>query len=81
VIGVVIETGPVSTIIVKTTGKELSKRNLTIVDTSSGTIEVTIWAEKAENPGWREDDNPVVAFKSIKVSDFNGNRPNCIICV
>ena len=65
------ETGALSSITTKA-GKELSKRNITLVDETSRSIELTIWAEKAEKLGWQESDHPIVAVKGAKVSDYNG---------
>lgn len=69
VIGIVIETNPVTTISSK--GKELIKRTIIILDITSHTIEVTFWGEKAQNIGWNENEKPVIALKGVKVSDFH----------
>jgi len=72
VIGVVVEVGPMATIMSQRTQKELKRRNLKIVD-KTAKIEITLWAEDAEN--FNEEKlaaNTVVAFKGAKVSDFGG---------
>jgi replication factor A1 len=71
VLGVVDQMDPAAdTITTKTTGKQLTKRNLSIGDTSGRSIEVTLWGERAENPGFQPGEHPILAIKGIKVSDF-----------
>ncbi|EJD53132.1 replication factor-a protein [Auricularia subglabra TFB-10046 SS5] len=70
VIGVVQEVGPVNKFLAKTTQRELTKRDLTIVDQSECSVRLTLWGKQAEN--WSRDDKPVVAFKGCKVGDFGG---------
>jgi len=48
----------------------LQKRNLTLSDDSGFSIDLTLWGETAEE--WNHDGNPVVYFKNIKISDYNG---------
>lgn len=50
------------------TGKELAKRNLTLVDDTCTEISMTIWGEKAKESGEQWEGNPVVAWKGVKVS-------------
>jgi len=76
-IAVVYHTGDVGTITTKAK-KELTKRNITLVDTSSNTIEMTLWGERAENPGWLPEDNPVIAIKGVKVSEYNNRTLTCL---
>lgn len=54
-------------------GKELTKRTMTIVDESLLSVEVTLWNERAHE--YNEETcagNPVIAFKSLRVSEFGG---------
>ncbi len=53
------------------TGKELAKRNLTLVDDTCTEISMTIWGEKAKESGEQWEGNPVVAWKGVKVSPFS----------
>jgi len=69
VIGIVTEMENVETITTKAS-KQIMKRNITIVDTSSRSIELTFWNTLAENPGFIASDHPVLAIKGAKVSDF-----------
>lgn len=70
VIGVVTTVGPVSEIMSKA-GKQLFKRDISLVDDSNAEIKLTIWNEQA-----REDcsswTNNVVAIKGCRVSEYNG---------
>ena len=51
-------------------GKELNKREITIVDRSATEVLLTLWGERANN--FDGSGFPVVATKGAKVSDFNG---------
>ncbi|CAN0355303.1 unnamed protein product [Pylaiella littoralis] len=53
-------------------GKELEKRNLTLVDDTCTEITLTLWGEAAKANGDRWEGNPVIAFKGLKLSDYNG---------
>ena len=68
VIGVVKEVYPVSNVVVKSTQKEVKKRDLILID-ETGSIRVTLWGAKAE---LELADNPVFAMKSVGTGDFNG---------
>lgn len=72
VIGIVKSAGDKSSIIVKATGKELTKREITIVDDSNCAINATLWGKTAED--FDGSDNPVVLFKGAKVGDYNGKN-------
>ncbi len=52
-------------------GKELIKRELTLVDMSALTVSCTMWGERAANLTETEP-GIVIAFKGLKVSDFSG---------
>ncbi|KAG8779548.1 Replication factor A protein 1 [Serendipita sp. 397] len=51
-------------------GKQLSKRDITLVDDSGHSCQCTLWGKQAEQ--WNHHNNPVVAFKGLKLSDFGG---------
>lgn len=70
VIGVLKEASEVATITSKTTQKDYSKRELTIVDDSRFSIRVTIWGETATS--FDPTIESVIGFKGVKVSDFGG---------
>jgi len=48
----------------------LLKRTLTLTDDSGFSIDLTLWGEMAEE--WKEEGNPVIVMKNLKVTDFNG---------
>jgi replication factor A1 len=68
VIGVVKESFPVSTFIMKSTQKESLRRDFVLVD-ETGTIKATFWGTKAED---EIETDMVLAIKNIKVSDYGG---------
>jgi replication factor A1 len=77
VIGVLREAGPLEEFTAKS-GKDLVKRDLTILDDSNTECKLTLWGEKArqETADWGE--NAIVAVKSVKVSEFNGKSLNSL---
>jgi replication factor A1 len=70
VIGIVTDMEETVGSITTKANKQLSKRNITIVDTSAKSIELTLWGNQAENPGFTAADHPVLAIKGAKVSEF-----------
>jgi replication factor A1 len=73
VIGVVKDVGSIQSITAKTTQKQLTKRDITLIDTSSSTIKLTLWSEQAESfPS--TGGTLVMAVKGAKVSDYGGGR-------
>ncbi|KAF2722320.1 replication factor-a protein [Polychaeton citri CBS 116435] len=69
-IGILQSTGEVSEITSKTTNKPYSKRELTLVDNTGYNVRLTIWGNTAMSFDAQEES--VVAFKGVKVSDFGG---------
>jgi len=72
VIAIVKETGELSQFTSKA-GKELKNRKLTLIDTSSKTIEATIWSNAAEE--WTADNLPpgtVVILPGCRVGSYGG---------
>lgn len=69
VIGIVTNVSNLQSITSKTTGNQFEKKTVTILDTSSYSIEVTFWGEKAKGD---IPLNVVVAIRGCRVSDFNG---------
>jgi len=51
-------------------GKELTKREIIVCDQSNTEVTLTLWGSSAEN--FNGEENPVVAVKGAKVSDYNG---------
>ena len=74
VIGIVKHASEVAEIIsTKLGGKQLQKRDLTLIDTSGADIRLTLWGDKAlQEPVVPWSEQPIVAFKGVKVGDFGG---------
>lgn len=73
VIGIVKECGELSEITVKSTQKQLIKRDLTLVDTSSASIRLTLWGKQAQDFTEQEAaSNPVIAIKGVRVNEYQG---------
>lgn len=53
-------------------GKQLKKRDLMLVDKTGYQCSLTLWGKQAES--WDHHDNPAVAFKGLKVGDFQGKQ-------
>ena len=73
IIAVVKECGELSEITAKTTQKQLIKRDLTLMDTSSASIRLTLWGKQAQD--FTEQDaasNPVIAIKGVRVNEYQG---------
>ncbi|XP_063701558.1 replication protein A 70 kDa DNA-binding subunit [Culicoides brevitarsis] len=56
----------------KSSGKELQKRELTLVDMSNSSIQLVLWGEQAEN--FDMYSQPVILVKSARVSEFGGGK-------
>lgn len=71
VIGIIKEAGDLGSITTKTTQKQLSKRDITLLDTSGCSIRVTLWGAQAEQ--FHDAGNyPIMAIRGARVSDYNG---------
>uniref|UniRef100_A0A8C3JMB7 Replication protein A subunit n=1 Tax=Calidris pygmaea TaxID=425635 RepID=A0A8C3JMB7_9CHAR len=70
VIGICKSYEEVTKIVVKANNREVSKRNVHLMDTSGKLVTATLWGHEAEQfDGSRQ---PVVAIKGARVSDFGG---------
>lgn len=72
VIGALNSVSEVSTIQSKATNKEVTKREITLVDQSEYSVRATLWGKSAENFSKTENDRCVLALKGVKVGDFGG---------
>jgi len=70
IIGVVKSAADCVNITSSRTQKELKKRDLILVDKSLTEVGLTLWGSTAEN--FDAANNPVLAIKGAKVSDYNG---------
>lgn len=64
------EVKPIETINVKSTQRNVSKRDITLVDKSGSSVRMTVWGKQAET--FQAENNPVIAFKGVRVGDFGG---------
>ena len=73
VIGIVKECGDLAEITVKSTQKQLIKRDLTLVDTSLASVRLTLWGKQAQDFNEQEaSSNPVIAIKGVRVNEYQG---------
>jgi replication factor A1 len=49
---------------------QFAKRDILLVDSSKQSVRLTLWGKQAES--FEFQDNPVIAFKGVKVGDFGG---------
>ena len=64
--------GPVGTVISKRTQQELFKCDLTLVDQSNTSVNLTVWGEEAKTAANKYDGCPIAAIKKVRVSDYGG---------
>ncbi|XP_058057306.1 replication protein A 70 kDa DNA-binding subunit [Anopheles bellator] len=72
VIGVCKEAGDVVQFTAKASGRELRKREVTLVDSSNASVQLTLWGDDAQN--FAAIDNPVVLLRSVRISEFGGGK-------
>ena len=67
VIGIVRSAGEAANIVTKA-GKELTKREVTLVDRSATEVTLTLWGNTAQNFETQSNPHPVLAVKNVRVS-------------
>ncbi|XP_011875175.1 PREDICTED: replication protein A 70 kDa DNA-binding subunit [Vollenhovia emeryi] len=72
VLGVVTTFNDVQHIVQRSTGRELVKRDVNIVDDSSTMVCVTLWGKQAED--FDGSNNAILAIKGARVGEFNGGK-------
>lgn len=72
VIGVAKHASDIQTLVSRNTGKELKKREVTLVDHSNASVSLTLWGQQAEEFDVTRD--PVVAVKNGKLNEFMGGK-------
>ena len=76
-IGVVQSVSPTMSIRRRTDNEMIPKRDITLADESKKTVVVSLWNNLATSIGQElldmADKSPVIAIKSLKVGDFQGN--------
>ncbi|XP_078080799.1 replication protein A 70 kDa DNA-binding subunit [Mustelus asterias] len=70
VIGVCKSFDDVTKITVRSNNREVSKRNVNLLDMSGKIVSTTLWGEDAEK--FDGSQQPVVAIKGVRLSDFGG---------
>ncbi|KAL4223084.1 60S acidic ribosomal protein P1 [Mactra antiquata] len=70
VLGVVKSAADLSTVVGKQSKKEIAKRDVQLVDQSGMVVNLTLWGTDAEN--FNGSDNPVIACKGCRLSDWGG---------
>ncbi|KAL3856901.1 hypothetical protein ACJMK2_011607 [Sinanodonta woodiana] len=70
VIGTLKQCGDVSTVIGKQSQREITKREVQLVDQSGMVVALTLWGKDAES--FDGSGNPVLAVKGARVSDWGG---------
>ncbi|VDM30217.1 unnamed protein product [Hydatigera taeniaeformis] len=70
IVGVVHDSGDVSTVNIKSSQREVQKREVSLVDDSGCLVRLTLWGQEAVN--FDGSNHPALVVKSAKLSDFNG---------
>jgi len=60
-------------------GKDLVKREITLVDDTATSIDVTLWGDRATEPDAKFDGKVLLAFKGILVKEWNGGRSGSLL--
>lgn len=55
-------------------GKALTKRDVTLVDESGVDVRLTLWGDRAKSTDVDLGSAPLIAFKGLKVSEYNGTK-------
>ena len=72
--GVVRDFQPVSTLTAKSTGRELFKRDVSLVDDSGVAVRLTLWGAEAQKEDSTFEGNPVLAVKGARIGEFQGKN-------
>ncbi|XP_029174342.1 replication protein A 70 kDa DNA-binding subunit-like [Nylanderia fulva] len=72
ILGIVTTFNDVQHITQRSTGRELVKRDINIVDDSGAMISVTLWGKQAED--FDGSNNPIIAIKGARIGEFNGGK-------
>ena len=76
VAGIVTAVGELGSVTIKATGRDTSRRNVTLADESGCTVDLTLWGEKAERVGdeikAHHNQSVVLFVKGCRIGDYNG---------
>ncbi|KAK6183944.1 hypothetical protein SNE40_006506 [Patella caerulea] len=70
IIGVVSKCGDIGSVVGRQSQKEITKRDITLVDQSGVGVNLTLWGNDAQQ--FSGDGNPVIAVKGARLSDYGG---------
>jgi replication factor A1 len=74
VVGVVKDFMPVSSLTAKSSGRELWKRDVTLVDDSNVAVRLTLWGEEAQKDDAEFSGSPVLCVKGARVGEYQGKN-------
>uniref|UniRef100_A0A1B0CNK6 Replication protein A subunit n=1 Tax=Lutzomyia longipalpis TaxID=7200 RepID=A0A1B0CNK6_LUTLO len=77
VVGVCTSSGEVVKFTSRASGRDLQKREVTLVDTSKASVNLTLWGNDAENFDCTYQ--PVVAIKGARITEFGGGKSISLI--
>eukprot|EP00450_Noctiluca_scintillans_P008392 CAMPEP_0194503094 /NCGR_PEP_ID=MMETSP0253-20130528/28191_1 /TAXON_ID=2966 /ORGANISM="Noctiluca scintillans" /LENGTH=469 /DNA_ID=CAMNT_0039345345 /DNA_START=60 /DNA_END=1469 /DNA_ORIENTATION=+ len=60
-------------------GKELTKRELTLADDTSLTMDVTIWGDRAKESDSKFEGHVILGLKGVFVKEWNGGRAGSLL--
>lgn len=72
IIGICKEASEATKLVAKSSGRELTKRELTLVDRSHASIVLTIWGDEAAN--YHAAESPVILLKNAMVKEYGGGK-------
>ena len=72
ILGFVKEAADVSAIMSQKQGKEIFKRDLTIMDDTMTEVRLTLWGNSAQSEEYDWASQPIVGFKGVRVGDYGG---------
>ncbi|EEA06802.1 replication factor-A protein 1, putative [Cryptosporidium muris RN66] len=72
ILGILWKASPIMTITIKSTGADTQKRELTILDRSGYSIDLTLWSERTNLDEGMLAQNPMIAVKNAIIEEFNG---------
>jgi len=60
-------------------GKDLIKREITLVDDTANSMDVTLWGDRANTEDSKFEGCPLIAIKGIIVKEWNGGRSGSLL--
>ncbi|XP_043470940.1 replication protein A 70 kDa DNA-binding subunit-like [Leptopilina heterotoma] len=72
ILGIVKMSGELQELTARQTGRQLKKRDLTVVDESNAAISLTLWGTQAEQ--FDSSNAPTIAIKGARIGEFNGAK-------